>query len=130
MIPADNNATVSEEVRELYGNLSKHLAHSKCDCVTVEECYTKRLGLLSDALRKEGGRVLEGVTADFFLQHETKYTQRWDHVEEHDDCYTWECSCGAIEESKFHTWEECHMQTRRHWAEAIRALAAKGASHE
>lgn len=64
MIPADNNATVSEEVRELYGNLSKHLAHSKCDCVTVEECYTKRLGLLSDALRKERERVRRETQLD------------------------------------------------------------------
>jgi hypothetical protein len=89
MMPADNNATVSEEVRELYGNLSKHLAHSKCDCVTVEECYTKRLGLLSDALRKERELVLEEAA---------------------DICDTWDSAALA--------------------ATMIRALAAKGASHE
>jgi hypothetical protein len=63
--------------------------------------------------------LLEPLTADIFLAHETKYTQRWDHVEEHDDCYTWECSCGAIEETKFHSWDECHRHTREHWAEVI-----------
>jgi hypothetical protein len=72
-------------------------------------------------------KLKELITADFFLQHETKYTQRWDHVEDHDDCYTWECSCGAIEESKFHSWEECHLQTRRHWAEKLIALLAEQA---
>lgn len=68
------------------------------------------------------------VNADFFLQHETQYTQRWDHVEEHDDCYTWECSCGAIEESKFHSWDECHRHTRDHWAEKLRELLGQAMS--
>lgn len=52
------------------------------------------------------------LTADFFLQHETKYTQ-------HKEWWVWECACGAIEEEKFVSWEECHVQTRRHWAAEI-----------
>ena len=74
------------------------------------------MGETSEAALK---RARELVTADIFLEHETKYTQRWDHIEEHDDCYVWECSCGAIEETKFHSWEECHRHTREHWAGVI-----------
>ena len=52
------------------------------------------------------------ITADFFLEHETKYTQ-------HREWYVWECSCGAIEEERFKSWDECHRHTREHWAEVI-----------
>lgn len=55
------------------------------------------------------------VTADFFLEHETSYTQ-------HKEFWVWECGCGAIEEERFKTWEECHKYTRDHWAGKLNEL--------
>jgi len=63
------------------------------------------------------------LTADFFLEHETSYTQ-------HKEWFVWECSCGAIEEEKYKTWEECHRATREHWAEKIRDFLAAPAGEE
>jgi hypothetical protein len=58
------------------------------------------------------------VTADFFLRHETSYTQ-------HKEWFVWECSCGEIQEERFKSWEECHKYTRDHWAGKLNELATK-----
>jgi len=57
------------------------------------------------------------LSADFFLQHETNYTQK------PSGRYDWRCSCGDSAED-FASWTECHRYTREHWAKYLNITLA------
>lgn len=67
----------TERVRKAYGELSKHIEHRGCDCVTTTQCYGARLQILSTLaqtpdraeLRKRAQKFADSLTHGATVEH-------------------------------------------------------------
>jgi hypothetical protein len=61
----------------------------------------------------------KGLSADFFIEHETSYTQY------PSGAWFWSCACGAADQ--FDSREDCMAQTRKHWITCLNIFLADSA---
>ena len=95
-------------VREILSELSKRGKPFGDDEIIALAYQRGRESALAESAPAAGSEL----TGDWFLQHETSYTQK------PGGRFEWKCSCGDSAED-FASWEECHKFTRQHWASKL-----------